>query len=67
MRKLLSAFFFITSRIALVSNSLDLVSNPNYGLLFISYQFVKGFLAITFYYLLFLAETLMICVNDSFI
>ena len=33
-------------------------------LLFSSYKFVKGFLAITFlYYLLFLAETCMMCVN----
>ena len=33
------------------------------NVLFISYKFVKGFLAIFFYYLLFLAEALMMCVN----
>ena len=36
-------------------------------LLFISYKFVKGFLAITFYYLLFLVETFMTCVNIFYI
>ena len=34
-----------------------------YLVLFISYKFVKGFLAKTFVYLLFLAETSMMCVN----
>ena len=39
-----------------------------YVLLFISYKFVKGFLAITFYYLFFfLAETFMMCVNVFYI
>ena len=33
-------------------------------LLFISYKFVKSFLAITFYYFLYLAETYMICIKD---
>ena len=32
-------------------------------LLFISYKFVKGFLAITFLLLIFLAEIFMMCVN----
>jgi len=36
-------------------------------LLFTSYKFVKGFFAITFFYLLFLAETFMMCVNVFFI
>ena len=38
----------------------------NVFLLFTSYRFVKGLLAITFYYLLFLAETFMMCVNIFF-
>ena len=38
-----------------------------YRLLFILNKFVKGFLAITFYYILFLAETFMKCVNVFFI
>jgi len=38
------------------------------GLLFISYKFVKGILAITFfYYFLFLAETFTMCVNVFYI
>ena len=36
-------------------------------LLFISYKFVKYFFAITFYYLLFLAETFMMSVNVFYI
>jgi len=32
-------------------------------LMFISYKFIKGFLGITFYQKLFLAETFMMCVN----
>ena len=38
-----------------------------FRLLFISYKFVKGFLAITFNYLLFLAETFIVCVNVFYI
>ena len=36
-------------------------------LLFISYKFVKGFLAITFFYFLFPAETCMMCVNVFYV
>ena len=37
--------------------------NHDQDLLFISYKFVKGFWQLLFYYLLFLTETLMMCVN----
>ena len=37
------------------------------NILLISYKFVKGFLAITFYYFLFLAETFMMSVNVFYI
>ena len=36
-------------------------------LLFISYKFVKGFWAITFYYLFLLAETFMMCVKVFYV
>ena len=47
--------------------SLAKLAVPNSYLLFISYKFVKGFLAITFLLLFFLAETFMMCGNVFYI
>ena len=56
-----------------VNKSRDILMSKGYNsevkihVLFISYKFVKGFLAITFYYLFFRTETFMMCVNVFYI
>ena len=49
--------------IRIQSKNVRFSKNHILDLLFISYKFVKGFLAMSFLLLLFLAETFMMCVK----
>jgi len=57
----------ISRKTRLEARTCVLLYSTEFKLLCISYKFVKGFLAITFYDLLFLAETSMVCVNVVYI